>query len=154
MPAAIEIEMLIGPDEGRREAVQQRMTFFMRDDRMRIESAIQQPSLMMRFLDAAGLNKDVLSTMSEEQLDRHIEQQPWIEPLRTACSHLIDAVDITVSYFYDIEESFGSSSFPLSTDISKAKTLSQRARSEFDTLPQITETCAVRSAVRRLMKAR
>jgi len=154
MPAAIEMEMLIGPDEGRREAAQQRMPFLMRDDRTRIESAIQQPSLMMRVLDAADLNEDVLSTMSEEHFDRHIEQRPWIELLRTTFSHLIDAADTTASYFSDIEKSFRPTFFPLSTDISTAKTLSQRARSEYDTLPQLTETGAVRSAVRRLMKAR
>jgi len=149
MPAAIEMDLVVGPRTGYAEDVRQRMPLFMRDDRERLEGAMKQRSLAIRIAEAAGLTEQDLLTLPADRIADHIALQPWLLGALKSFAHLASAVATSGSYFSVVRNLFQPATSPFRDALTGARTLAQPI--DFDTLPQVVAFERNHPAVERLV---
>jgi hypothetical protein len=99
MAGPMEIDLAIGlANDAERNELLQQLPRLITAERMRMEAAMLQPSLMMRLAEAAQLTDDTLPTMSDRQVADHLADQQWIHPALLAFAHLTSAADTRDAY--------------------------------------------------------
>jgi len=147
IPGPMEMELVIGlADEQRCDMIRRRMQRLLPDDRARMQSAMQMPSLASCMAGAVGLTEDELSVMTNRQAAEHMSSHAGVPNALKAYAQLVNAAQTSGAYLGVIREH-------LETGRPASPAMGNRMPGPFDTLPQVVEMRRPHPSVSRLLAA-